>query len=177
MSKDTPESNDEIWEYEDIHFEGQRADEKVLYYCLQHPMIFAPVTLICLISLVIPYFLVRLLDGLPQLIGLIIYAVFLVVYIFYHYFTYNNSESILSSERILSIDQLGFFQKKISEAELERVQDVSTNIKGVIPTFFRYGNVTIRTASNETQIILESIADPYSVQQIIVQAIKNHKRH
>lgn len=169
-------SNDDIWEYEDIHFEGQRSEEKVLYYCLQHPMVFAPVVLICLISLIIPYFLIRLLDGRAEMIGLAIYGVMLLGYIYYQYFTYNNSESILSNERILSIDQLSFFQKRISEAELERIQDVSTSIKGVFPTFFRYGNVTIRTASNETQIVLENIADPFSVQQIIVQSMKNHRR-
>lgn len=169
--------NDEMWEYVDIHFEGQRSEEKVLYYCLQHPMVFMPAVLIGLVSLIIPYFLMRLLDGRPEYISLAIYGVVLLIYIYYHYYTYNNSESILSNERIISIDQLSFFQKRISEAELERVQDVSTSIKGVIPTMFKFGNVTIRTASNETQIILENVADPYSIQQVIVQAIKNHKRH
>ncbi len=176
--KATPEASEEeataIWSQEDYHFYGQRPHEQVMLVRHQHIIILLPVIVICLVSLLIPFVALRFLHGTIGNYILIIYLVVVCYYLFHHVYAYRQSVSILSNERIVNVIQKGFFHSKITEAELNRIQDVATDIKGVLQTAFGFGDVTIRTAS-ESVLVLKNIGTPYDVQQAIVRALKDAK--
>jgi membrane protein YdbS with pleckstrin-like domain len=161
-----------MWSNDEYHFYGQRSNEKVMMVRNQHPVILLPVVLAGGISLFIPFFLAKWFEGPYGFAIMLIYWVIFIVFMAYHLYGYRSSVSILSDQRILNVNQKGFFNRQITEAELTRIQDVSTNIQGVFQTMFNFGNVAIRTASKDTVLTLRNMGDPYDVQQSIVRALK-----
>lgn len=165
----------DVWAQEQYHFHGQRANEKVLLVRNQHWVILLPVILGALVSLVLPYGIWHLTAGMVRFGLLAIYTLVLAFFVARDVYAFFNSVSILSDQRIINVDQRGFFNRHITEAELAKIQDVSSDIKGILHTLFGFGDVTIRTASNSI-LTLPNIADPYDIQQAIVRALKGVKQ-
>src|SRR3989304_204873 len=78
--------------------------------------------------------------------GLVVEVFFFIIYGFYQWFVFNNYVYILSDERIIIIEQNGIFGRKITEAELEKIQNVTVEVNGPLRTFLNFGNITLRTA-------------------------------
>lgn len=53
---------------------------------------------------------------------------------------------IVTTERVININQEGLFRHEVSEFRLERVQDVTIEIPHFLATVLGYGNLTIQTA-------------------------------
>ncbi|MFA4930447.1 MAG: PH domain-containing protein [Patescibacteria group bacterium] len=81
---------------------------------------------------------------------------------------YSLNVFIITTDRIIDMDQVGFFSKTVSETTYDKVQDVSYTIKGISQTLFHYGNVVIQTAGQQVNLELTSVKHPEKVQQIIV---------
>lgn len=163
----------QIWGHDEFQFQGQRPDEKVMLVRNQHPVVFLKFTIGVVVSLVLPFFLVGWFDGRTLLWLMVIYFGTTIFLIWRRVYTYRSSIMILSSQRIINLKQSGLFSRTINEAELSRIQDVSSEIKGPLQTAFQFGTVTVRTASNDTKLLIENIIDPYGTQQAIVRALKD----
>lgn len=74
----------------------------------------------------------------------------------------------ITDRRIFDVLQKGFFHRQVSIVRLERIQDITVEIKGVIPTFLDYGKVHIQTAGENSQdfVIMDS-GHPNEVKQLI----------
>ncbi len=80
---------------------------------------------------------------------------------------------IVTSKRILDIEQHGLFSRDMSEFRLDRIQDVTIEVKGILPTLLRFGDIHVQTAGEAREFIIRSIPHPYRVRDII---IKEHDR-
>jgi uncharacterized membrane protein YdbT with pleckstrin-like domain len=76
---------------------------------------------------------------------------------------------IVTNERIINIEQRGFFNREISELKLTKIQDVTSEIIGVIPTLLDYGNIYVQTAGEKERFAFCQIPHPNRVKNIIVQ--------
>ncbi|KPJ85598.1 hypothetical protein AMJ57_02455 [Parcubacteria bacterium SG8_24] len=74
---------------------------------------------------------------------------------------------VITTYRIVDIDQHGFFDRVVSEAPYEKIQDVSYGIRGVWGTLFRYGTVVVQTAGANTNLELPFVKHPKDVQHLI----------
>lgn len=74
---------------------------------------------------------------------------------------------IITNQRIIDIDQRGFFERVVSEASYEKVQDVSYRIKGVWQTFLHYGAVRIQTAGASVELEIRNVKNPEKIQELI----------
>ena len=83
---------------------------------------------------------------------------------------------IITNKRIINIEQKGLFSREISELELDKIQDVSADIIGIIPTFLGYGDIYIQTAGETEKFIFKNIPDPYGVKDLIMGLEKNNER-
>jgi len=77
---------------------------------------------------------------------------------------------ILTNKRIIDIEQKGFFSREISTFRLDRIQDITVDVNGVIPTFFDFGDIHIQTAGEVPEISVKSIPDPHKVREIVSRA-------
>ena len=78
-----------------------------------------------------------------------------VAWISYYYDLY-----LVNDDNIIDVTQNGIFDRKIAQLSLLRVQDVSSNVKGILPTIFNYGDVLVETAGEKENFVLEAVPDP-----------------
>ena len=95
---------------------------------------------------------------------LIILAFFLTSFIDYYLDAY-----IITNQRIIDVHQNGLFNRVISGQNLSRVQDVTSKKKGILQTFFDYGDVFIQTAGESPNFEFYTIAKPNEVAQEILK--------
>lgn len=77
---------------------------------------------------------------------------------------------IITNKRIIDNEQKGFFHRETSTLRLEKIQDVTVETRGIIPTLMNFGDIHVQTAGEEREFIMYGIANPKHVREIIVQA-------
>lgn len=87
---------------------------------------------------------------------------------------------IVTDQRIVSIEQMGLFRREISELEHGKIQDVTTEVHGVIPTLLKFGQVYVQTAGEKARFIFKQVENPVMVRTVVMtlqkNAIKEQKR-
>lgn len=79
---------------------------------------------------------------------------------------------VITDQRIITIDQIGFFNRKVSSFRLERLQDVTVTITGVIATFLNFGTLKVQTAgATENNFTSLYLPKPKELQAVIQKAI------
>ncbi|KKT56951.1 MAG: hypothetical protein UW81_C0012G0013 [Candidatus Giovannonibacteria bacterium GW2011_GWC2_44_9] len=125
--------------------------------------------------LAIPYFpFLESVLGIPQIalwFFALIYLMAAVLVIFVFWIDYYLDIWIITSERIIDIDQKGLFNREISEFMLERVQDVTIEIPNIMATFLKYGNIIIQTAG-EQSFKIEQAPNVYGAKNLILDYAK-----
>lgn len=157
----------------DYTFDGQRTNEEVVFVLKRHPWVLAKAGFFG-IGLIIVLVLSFLFFGFSKVTSalIVVFILFVLIYGFYQWFIYNNYLYILTNQRIIIIEQNGFFARKIVEAELDKIQNVTVEVKGMMRTFLNFGDILMRTAGLDPVIILRNIEDPYGTQQKIVKYCK-----
>lgn len=80
---------------------------------------------------------------------------------------------ILTSDRLVDVTQISFFQRSVSSAPLEQIQDTTGMINGFFPTLLHYGDISVKTSSAEKKtFMLDHVADPNALGHRILDAAK-----
>lgn len=155
----------------EFFFDGQRDGEEVLAVWRRHPWTMAKPALVVLILSLSVIASFRYL-GASTVTSLLLGAWLAVVPAVcgYTWFRWWNDIYLLTNLRLIDIDQKKLFHRAVAEAPLSNVQDVSFELKGIMPTILNYGKVFVQTASVTTEIAVEDVMDPQSVQQAILRA-------
>ena len=82
-------------------------------------------------------------------------------------FLWQKNQLLVTTHRVIDVDQRGFFDKTVSEIPYDQIEDVFGKIKGVFGTIFRYGEINIQTGAGKVQICLQKIKQPVALQQQI----------
>ena len=155
---------------EEYTFQGQRSGERVIVLVNQHTWVLLPVAITWLVLLAIIGGALWY-AGASKISSVIVGAAVLfgIFYSIYQWYVWNNSNYIVTNQRVIKIDQIHLFSRLISEAEIDRIQEISTDISGPIHTMLNFGTVKIQTASTTGMMDLEEVPDPYNMQQEIVR--------
>ncbi|KKU19205.1 MAG: hypothetical protein UX31_C0010G0004 [Candidatus Nomurabacteria bacterium GW2011_GWA1_46_11] len=88
---------------------------------------------------------------------------------------------IITDERIVDIEQFSLFSRDISEFRMDRVQDLTVEVKGMIPTLLGFGNLHVQTAGMHHEFHIMEIPNPYEVKDRITrihdQAVEKAHEH
>jgi uncharacterized membrane protein YdbT with pleckstrin-like domain len=103
-------------------------------------------------------------------------VLFAWLYGFLVWFDYYLDIWIITTHRIVNVDQKGLFARSVSELEYKRIQDVSTDIKGFFPTILNYGNVIVQTAAEQSHFVFRSVGNPYEIKALIMKQIKKRRQ-
>jgi uncharacterized membrane protein YdbT with pleckstrin-like domain len=158
------------------YFSGQSRDEKIVLFVRRHWMAFAPWALITFILLIIPiiayFYIYSTVFGLVGIYWIIvIYSIYYlsVLAIFLNsWLNYYLNTTIVTTDHLVDIRQNGLFNRQVAEQSLLRVQDVSSRMKGILQTFFRYGRVFVETAGDTPNFELNNVPRPYKVANTII---------
>jgi uncharacterized membrane protein YdbT with pleckstrin-like domain len=165
-------------------------DEKVIHVLRRHPITLFTWFLGVLLILAGPFLVWWLLSyAQPQLLesqpltALIVmggsaFFLFAWLFLFQNFMDYYLDIWILTSKRVLNIEQTGLFARTVSELRLYRIQDVTSTVNGFIHTVLDYGNVEIQTAGEKTHFTFEQIPHPTRVSKSILEfAELDRKEH
>lgn len=81
---------------------------------------------------------------------------------------------ILTDQRLIDVDQKGFFDRRILICSLDRVQNVNSKVGGLLPTIFKYGTLEIKTADQTDWLVFKEIPFPNEVQAKMLQAHRDY---
>lgn len=166
--------------YEEINFPGQREGETIILFLRRHWFIFFMRLLLIIVSIIVLiaiYFIFFSLNSNFQesayhnlfLFGESLATLFVWNFFFILWLDYYLDAWIVTNERIINIEQRGFFMRNISELKLTKIQDVTSEITGVIPTLLNYGNIYVQTAAEKERFTFYQIPNPNYVKNVIVK--------
>ena len=82
---------------------------------------------------------------------------------------------IITNQRLIDIEQKGFFNRSVSELDLKKIQDITSSVSGAIPTMFGFGNIHIQTAAEENKFEIKSVPHPVTARRKIIELYKHAK--
>lgn len=90
------------------------------------------------------------------------------LFLFTEFLDYELDMWVVTNDRFVNIEQQGLFARTVAELDLWRVQDVTSEVKGILPTFFDYGDVYVQTAGVRARFVLEQVPHPHEVRKLIL---------
>jgi len=160
----------------DYTFNGQRPGEKVVEIANSHPYVIYPAGIktmfILLLAVAVVVFWPKF-----YIIPLVLFCLALF-YFLNAIFSYKESILIITDQRIIAIDQKGFFSRKIAESDLYKILDISSEAGGMVRTMLKFGDIKISVsgAREGGDIIIKNISNPYYYQQQITRLMSEQDR-
>ena len=173
--------------FQNFHFKGQNPNEEILLVVRRHwfdiliqfLVVFLMVLLLLFGFFVLPYFLDDFSGMKLQSLILFLgssFSILIWLYAFLIWIDYYFDVWIITDKRIINVEQKGLFMRHISELELQKVQDVTTEIEGIIPSVLNYGDVHIQTAGTVTRFVFWHVPNPYKVKGVIMKLQEKAQR-
>ncbi len=165
--------------YRNYEFKDKKRNEDIIMVLRRHWLTFffqfMPI-IISVVLLVLGHFLI--IEFMPEMLAgegenilffaesLVAMIIWLIAFIFW--IDYYFDVWIITDRRIIDIEQLGLFRRNVSELEHSKVQDVTTEIHGILPTLLKYGFVYVQTAGKKTRFIFKQVPRPMMVRKMIL---------
>lgn len=111
--------------------------------------------------------------GWTNLLGSL-YLLVLWLSIFLLWVFYYLNIQVITSIRIVDVDQIGLFSRTASELNIEKVQDVTSEIHGMLGTVFDYGMVYIQTAGEKERFTFSNVPHPGKIQTMVHDLYEQH---
>lgn len=162
---------------------NEHSDEPVLIFTHRHWASFLSqivtavvLTMLPLLFLVIYYnseTLTTLSNQMIVIIGMSAYFLIITMYIFVEWITYYSNILIVTERTLIDVNQKTLFIRQISHLHLRQIEDISSEIKGFLPTIFNYGSVIIQTAGAQEYNMIVDIPNPQEIASQILELHKN----
>lgn len=155
-----------------INFETMEQEEKVVLFLRKHLITNIPWILISLIMILAPTIVSSfgVFDSVPsnfKFIFILMWYLITTAYTLESFLTWFFNVYIVTDERIIDIDFYNLIYKEVSDANIDRIQDVTYKMGGVIRTLFNYGDVLIQTASEMPNFDFLAVPKPDMVARVL----------
>jgi len=157
-------------------FEGQEKGEDVVLILRRHVFVIYSQLAVFLMAILVPIIIGKVFQGFISTNNLFtefifistVWYMFTWIMVFYALTMYSLNVVIVTNHRIIDSGQKGFFDRKISEFHLSKVQDITVHTRGIIETVLRFGSIEVQTASEERQFIFKQLPNPEHVKDVIM---------
>ena len=95
---------------------------------------------------------------------LILWSVFFIIWTNYYLDVW-----IITDQRIIDVEQFSLFSRDVSEFRLDRIQDITVEVKGFLPTMLKFGNIHVQTAGMGNEFHIMQTPEPYKVKDMIMR--------
>jgi uncharacterized membrane protein YdbT with pleckstrin-like domain len=76
---------------------------------------------------------------------------------------------VITNKRIVDIEQKGFFRRHTGSFRMERIQDVTIEINGILATLLRFGDIHVQTAGESREFVIKGIPKPKRLKEEILR--------
>lgn len=74
---------------------------------------------------------------------------------------------LVTDMRVIDYDQQGFFNRVITQARFEQMDEVSVQVKGIVATLFHYGTLRLKLHGAAADIEVERVRHPEHLADLI----------
>jgi len=162
-----------------FRFQTQGDNEVVVLVVRAHPLtqigwlINSLFILIFLIAL--DYFFSMYLTPFQSLFAFVFSIMIVAGYVWFNILSWFFNVGIVTNERVIDIDFHSVIYKEITDARLDKIQDITEKAGGFSESLFDYGNLLIQTAGGEQNIVFDDIPHPAEVVKIIHSLTEKNK--
>lgn len=157
---------------ENVDFEAKDKEEEVVLLLRRHPITNLGWMLTSIVMVLAPGVLSRfpILDFLPdnyRFIAILGWYLIVTAYVLQNFLGWLFNVQIVTDERIVDIDFSNLIYKEVSDANIDKIQDVTYKMGGVARTLFNYGDVLVQTASEVPNFEFDAVPNPARVAKIL----------
>lgn len=156
-----------------------RPDEKILLVLRRHWYVMAGPSIGIVLACILPSaLLITLVSRFPLLSApefgpiikffLSLYLAAVLLYLLLAWSNYYLDVWVITSERLIDINQRGLFYREISEMNMENIQNVTINISGFMATLLRFGDLKVETAG-ENDFVIRSVPGFYEAKDLLLK--------
>lgn len=102
-----------------------------------------------------------------QIVSIIFWYLLTFAFAFENFLSWYFNVFIITEERVVDIDFFNILDTKFSEAELNKIQDVTFTRIGISQTMFNYATLLIQTAAETKEIIIPGAPNPEMLTKIL----------
>lgn len=170
----------------DITFESQEKGEEVYYLLRRHPVTNLVWVLLSITLLLIPLIILLvfkdyfgiLFEYIPSRIGI---TVILLWYSFVFFLSFRAfllwyfNVYIITDKRVIDIDFSGLWNKRVSETQLDNIEDATYETSNFLHILFDYGDISVQTAAEKREFEFHSIPNPAIIHDKLTNLIEDYK--
>ncbi len=156
-----------------------RPDEKILMVIRRHWYVMTGPFIGFLCAITLPSILLVVIgSGFPALSGaefsavikffLALYILALFLYLFILWANYYLDVWIITSSRLIDINQRSLFVREISEMNIEKIQNVTIEVNGFMATYLRLGSLRVETAG-EDRFAIENVPNAGEAKDLLLK--------
>lgn len=166
--------------------ENPRPGEYIILYIQRHWIVWAWAILRFLFLATLPILFISLVtiqdvinwqsfSGLVIILGSSVYYLFIWLLLFNKLLDHFLDIWIVTNERVINIEQINLFRRNVAEKQLDKMQDITIVQKGILQTFFNYGDIYIQTAGHVERFIFKQVPNPKNITSSIMDAVERYR--
>lgn len=97
-----------------------------------------------------------------------LYYLFVMLFAMIKWIEYYYDVWIITDRRLIDLEQKSLFNHITSELRLDKIQDVTFEIKGFLPSVFHYGNIYVQTAGSVQRFAFEEVPRSQQIKRLII---------
>lgn len=160
------------------YFPGQKQSEIIEFVVRKHWIVYVKKIVYMVLLMLLPgtiyFFLVfdtNINANTKNILTLflLLYFLFLFMMTFIRWIEDDLDLIIVTNERLISIDQISFIHRSISETEMSEIQDVKHEAKGILSNVMGFGTLEVQTAAEKMAFCMDHIPEPYETARKIME--------
>jgi uncharacterized membrane protein YdbT with pleckstrin-like domain len=92
-----------------------------------------------------------------------LWLLFLWIMAFVFWTNYYLDVWVVTNEKIVDVEQVALFRREVSLLHLDRIQDVTTETKGLLQTLMKFGDLHVQTAGQQREFLIDNVSNPDEV--------------
>lgn len=85
-------------------------------------------------------------------------------------YLFRSNVILVTSDKLAQLLNPSLFNRKISQLNINDVQDVTVTQRGILPHAFNYGTLVVETAGEQQNYTFSLVPDPYATSKTIIGA-------
>lgn len=155
-----------------VDFLDKEPDEKVILLVRRHFITNVPWILLVIALAFSPlvFRVFPLISFLPdrfQSVFVLFWYLLDIAIFFQGFLSWFFSVNIITDKRVIDVEFLNLIYRRITDAEISHIEDVTVAMGSVVRTLFDYGDVTVETAAEFPNIVFESVPHPDRINKIL----------
>jgi len=105
----------------------------------------------------------------------LIYLMGFAVFMYVEWINHELDMYVVTNNRIIWIEQIGFLNREVSQCALNDVQEVNSKTKWFFANMFNYWDLTIQTAWNVSNFNMEFVPDSLWASRKVLNIVEDYK--